>query len=92
MVLGRVRGKSNSEQNTNGSDSKIIYKQMESQKVEKLLKGKETVNKTKALPTEWEDIFVNPISNGRLTHNIYKELKILGLRELNNSIKYWVQN
>ena len=35
---------------------------------------KETVNKTKRQPTEWEKIFANDISNKGLIFKIYKEL------------------
>ena len=35
---------------------------------------KETVNKTKTLPIEWEKIFANDISSKGLISKIYKEL------------------
>ena len=37
--------------------------------------AKDTVNKTKRPPTDWEKIFTNPKSNKELISNIYKELK-----------------
>jgi hypothetical protein len=40
-------------------------------------KAKDTVNKTKRPPTEWERIFTNPKSNRGLIYNIYKEPKKL---------------
>ena len=36
--------------------------------------AKETVNKTKRQPTEWEKIFANDITNKGLVSKIYKEL------------------
>ena len=36
--------------------------------------GKETINKTKRQPTEWEEIFANDMSGKGLVNNIYKEL------------------
>ena len=36
--------------------------------------AKETVNKTKRQPTEWEKIFANDISDKGLDSEIYKEL------------------
>ena len=37
--------------------------------------AKDTVNKTKRLPTDWETTFTNPKSDRGLISNIYKELK-----------------
>ena len=36
---------------------------------------KETINKIKRPPTEWEKIFAKDISNTRLISKIYKELQ-----------------
>jgi hypothetical protein len=47
----------------------------------------DTVNGTKWQPTEWEKIFTNPTSDRGHISNIYKELKKLGSRDSNNSIK-----
>ena len=52
-------------------------------------KAKDTVNRTKEPPTDWERIFTNPKSDRRLVANIYKELKKLDSRNSNNSIKKW---
>jgi hypothetical protein len=53
-------------------------------------KAKDTVNKTKRPPTDWEKIFTNPKSDRRLISNKYKELKKLDSRKPNNCIKKWV--
>jgi hypothetical protein len=50
-------------------------------------KAKDTVNKTKWQPTDWENIFTNPTSHKKLISNIYKKLKKLDSREPNNPIK-----
>ena len=50
-------------------------------------KAKNTVNKTKRPPTDWERIFNNPKSDRGLISNIYKELKKLDSRKPNNPIK-----
>jgi hypothetical protein len=55
-------------------------------------KAKDTANKTKQQPTNWEKIFTNPKSDGGLIFNIYKELKKLDSRKPNNPIKNEVQN
>ena len=40
----------------------------------KLLYTKETINKKKRQPTEWEKIFANNATNKGLTSEIYKQL------------------
>jgi hypothetical protein len=40
-------------------------------------KAKDTVNRTKRQPTDWEKIFTSPTSDRGLISNIYKELKKL---------------
>ena len=56
-------------------------------KLQSFCKAKDTVNKTKRQPTDWEKIFINPKSDRGLISNIYKELKKLDSREPNNPIK-----
>ena len=58
-------------------------------KLQSFCKAKDTVNKTKRQPTEWEKIFTNPKSARGLTSNIYKKLKKLDSRRPNNPIKKW---
>jgi hypothetical protein len=43
----------------------------------------------KQQPTDWEKTFTNPTSDRGIISNIYKELKKLDSRELNNPIKKW---
>jgi hypothetical protein len=50
-------------------------------------KAKDTVNKTKRPPTDWESIFTYPKSDRGLISNIYKELKRVDSRKSNNPIK-----
>jgi hypothetical protein len=61
-------------------------------KLHSFCKSKDTINKTKWQPTDYENIFTNPISHRELISNIYKELKKLDSRETNNPIKNEVQN
>ena len=56
-------------------------------KLKNFCKAKDTVNRTKWEPTDWDKIFTNPKSNRGLISNIYKELKKLDSREPNNLIK-----
>ena len=46
-------------------------------KPQSFCKGKDTVNKTKKPPTDWEKIFTNPKSDRGIISNICKELKKL---------------
>jgi len=46
-------------------------------KIKSFCTTKETVNKTKSQPLEWEEIFVNEISDKGLVSKIYKELSDL---------------
>jgi hypothetical protein len=61
-------------------------------KLKSFCKAKDTVNKTKWPPTDWERIFTNPKSDRRLISNIYKELNKLDSRNSNNPIKNGVQS
>jgi hypothetical protein len=58
-------------------------------KLQSFCKVKDTVNKTKRPPTDWERIFTNPKSDRGLISNIYKELKKVDSRKSNNTIKKW---
>ena len=55
-------------------------------KLQSFCKTKDTVNKTKRPPTDWERIFTNSKSNRSLISNIYIELKKLDSRKMNNPI------
>ena len=60
--------------------------------VKKLLHSKETVNKTKRQPTEWEKIFANDLADKGLVSNIYKEVNKLNSQETNNPIMKWAKD
>jgi hypothetical protein len=61
-------------------------------KLQSFCEAKDTVNRTKRQPTDWEKIFTNPTSDRGLISNIYKELNRLVSREPNNPIKNGVQS
>ena len=61
-------------------------------KLQSFCKAKDTVNKTKKPPNDWESIFTNPKSDRGLIFNIFKELKKLNSRNSNNPIKNGVQS
>jgi hypothetical protein len=56
-------------------------------KLQIICKAKDTVNKTKKPPTDWERIFTYPKSDRGVMSNIYKELKKVDSRKSNNPIK-----
>ena len=58
-------------------------------KLRSFCKAKDTVTKTKRLPSNWEKIFNNPSSDKGLISKIYKELKKLDTKTLINPIKKW---
>ena len=58
-------------------------------KLRSFCKAKDTVSKTKRLPSGWEKIFTNPSFDKGLIANIYKELKKLDNKILINPIKKW---
>jgi hypothetical protein len=45
------------------------------------------VTRLKRQPTEWEEIFVSYTSDKRLKNRIYRELKTLNSRGINDSVK-----
>jgi hypothetical protein len=55
-------------------------------------KAKDTVNKTKRPPTDWERIFTYPKSDRGLISSIYKELKNVNSRKSHKPIKKWGQS
>jgi hypothetical protein len=66
---------------------KSIIEKWDLMKLQSFCKAKDTVNKTKRPPTDWERIFTCPKSFRGLIFNIYKELKKVDSRKSNNPIK-----
>ena len=45
--------------------------------------AKETINKTKRQPTEWEKIFANDMTNKGLRANVHKQLTQVNIKKKN---------
>ena len=54
--------------------------------------AKETINKTKRQPSEWEKIFENESTEKGLISKIYKQLMELNIKETNNPIQKWAED
>jgi hypothetical protein len=58
-------------------------------KLQSFCKAKDTVNKTKRIPTNWKRTFTNPKLDRGLISNIYNELKKMDFIKSNKPFKKW---
>ena len=54
--------------------------------------AKETINKMRRQPSEWEKIFANETTDKGVISKIYKQLMELNIKKKNNSIKKWAED
>ena len=61
-------------------------------KLKSFYTAKETLNKMKRQPTEWEKIFASESTDKGLIFKIYEHLLQLNTKETNNCIKKWEED
>ena len=61
-------------------------------KLKSFCKAKDSTNKTKRQPSEWEKIFANESMDKGLISRIYKQLMQLNIKKTNNPIQKWAED
>ena len=71
---------------------KAKIKKWDLMKLKSFCTAKETVNKMKRQPSEWEKTFANEATDKGLISKIYKQVMQLNIKKSNNPVQKWAEN